>query len=545
MKHKLFLSGVLAIFIAACAFAQQEQQKATVLFGAMVEDQFAGDYSYQFIKQENGRNVKVGPFEMKATIKNQYKYKTYWVLNITGKYNLKGNYSNGNLHGLMTMNANLLKSATNGDKASYVSTFSGNFKNGVPNGNFKVEHLGNKVNVNYKDGILVGAYYVKGWSQENLSFTTSGTLNAEGKPIGIWKINNLHGKKEITFSNGVVLNRSDYDADLRAKAKSYASGSISKEKLLKERICVKMDSLMLGYDAWTHILHDGIDWQKIGGYDFSKSNSVKYYYLDRLPTLSSTGFELFKKGAVKYIKEGGSMIPLMDRSGPKEERMKLEAYSRSQNLSYDKESGLYLMYVHQRDVLSEFCIGYPDWSNYMEKIYLLPEQLDELKKLIHEARIENLDKTPITDLKYTVNDRCEYQIGKDFIPCEFDQNIIVFNCYRYSIKPKSIIDKDYVLYFSRDAFEDYFINLGYAAEIQKISPADRQEIIQVKIDKKQEEENLKLEEEKKQKEAQLKLEEEKKLKEAQLKLEEEKKQKETQLLERKNDLLKKATDWFK
>ena len=31
-----------------------------------------------------------------------------------------------------------------------------------------------------------------------------------------------------------------------------------------------MDSLMLGYDAWVHILHNGIDWEKIGGYDFSK-----------------------------------------------------------------------------------------------------------------------------------------------------------------------------------------------------------------------------------------------------------------------------------
>ena len=476
---KRVLISVLSIFIVTYAFAQQ--QKANERFGATVEDRFVGDYTYQFIKQENGKDVKVGPFEMKATINEKYNnYKTFWELKVTGKYNLKGNYSKGNLHGTMTMNANLLKSATNGDKANYTSSFSGNFKNGIPDGNFNVNHLGNKVNVNYKNGVLVGAYYVKGWDSNSLPFTTSGTLNANGKPTGVWKFENVQNKKEVTFSNGVVVNRPDYDANLRTKAKSYASGAISKEKLLKENICVRMDSLMLGYDAWVHILHNGIDWEKIGGYDFSKCNSVKYYYLDRLPTLSSVGFDIFKKGVLQYIKEGGDMQDLSNDNVSKETKLMLESYSKSQNLCYDAGCGLSFILIHKRDNLSEFCIGYPDWSNYIEEIYLLPKQLEELQKLLHEARLENLDKIPITDLDYRVSEGYEYQIKEDFIPCDFDQNIVVFECVNH--RPRSIQNNEKVLYFSRDTFEDYFIQMGYGSTILRCSPENRHEVINKKIE---------------------------------------------------------------
>ena len=87
---KRVLISVLSIFIVTYAFAQQ--QKANERFGATVEDLFTGDYTYQFIKQENGKDVKVGPFEMKATINEKYNnYKTFWELKVTGKYNLKGN----------------------------------------------------------------------------------------------------------------------------------------------------------------------------------------------------------------------------------------------------------------------------------------------------------------------------------------------------------------------------------------------------------------------------------------------------------------------
>lgn len=478
MKNKLFLTCIISTFIVTCTFAQQ--QKAKEVFGATVKELFAGDYTYQFVRQENGKDLKVGPFEMNAAINDKYNnYKTFWELTVTGKYNLKGNYSNGNLHGAVTMNANLLISATNGDKESYKSSFSGYFKNGVPDGNFNVNHVGNKVNVNYKNGVLVGAYYVKGWGSDGVPFTTSGTLNSEGKPTGTWKFENLHSQ-EITFSNAVVVNRSDYDADLRTKAKSYASGSISKEKLLAEKICVRMDSLVLGYDATVNILHDGIDWEKIGGYDFSNPNVVKYYYLDRLPTLSSAGYEKLKKGVLEYIKVGGNTYDLTKDYISEETRVMLESYSKTKNLCFDEGAGLYFMSIHKRDYFSGFCVGYPDWSNYIESIYLLPEQEEELQRLVHEARLENLDKIPITDLQYVVNEGCEYRIKEDFIPCKFDQDIIVFECVVH--RPQSVRDKDDVLYFSRDTFEDYFISNGYGKTILDISPEGRKEIIKNKIE---------------------------------------------------------------
>jgi hypothetical protein len=473
------------------AFAQR--QKETINFLAEFEWNFVGDYTYQYIRQENGKILKDGPFSMVATINDKglpYKYR--YTANLIGKYNLTGNHSNGNLHGALSLDANLSLNATNGDKENLTYTFRGNFKNGIPDGNFKVDYpsYNIKVNVNYRDSILVGGYYVKGIGDDSLPFTTSGTLTSSGKLTGTWKFQSVYGTTEITYSNGVVLNRKDYDADLRAKAQLYASGAISIEELMKENICVKSDYILLGSTAWNQILSNGIAFDKMGGYSFSRSKSVEYEYLDRLPMLSSDGFMKFKEGIVEYIKNGGTLDDLGTWDNLTDERkVVLESYRKSQKLSLDKTCGLYFMNVHHRDQLSEYCIGYPDWSDYSEDIYLSEDQYNEIRQLMHEARMDNIDKTSIADIGFSVSRGYENRISEYFKPSECDQDVltyVLYNNYR----------SDNILYFSRDAFENYFINLGYGEEILKLSPENRREIVQTKIEQKLEEERLKLEEEK-------------------------------------------------
>ena len=331
--------------------------------------------------------------------------------------------------------------------------------------------------MNYNNGILVGAYYVKGWDDRSLPFTTSGTLTSAGKPTGVWKFETVDKKTEVTFSNGIVLNRPDYDSNLRTKAKAYAAGSISKEKLQKENICVRRDSLMIGKDAWSQILHPGIDWEKLGGWSFEKGESVEYYYLDRLPTLSAEGYEKFKNGVIQYIRVGGDMSDLQNDSYGDDHKIMLCSFYKANNgIGFDNDCDLHCISVHKNDVLSKFCIGYPDWSNYIDQIYFSTEQYNELQKLMHEERLKNLDKTPIADTKFSVSKGYEFQIAEYFKPSEVDHNIIVFHS-------DNIHNKDNVLYFSRDAFEDYFIKLGYAKTILEISPEERHE----RINKKNEE----------------------------------------------------------
>lgn len=473
---RLFIFGLL--LFPLCAFAQTH--KETIRFSADSGGpmDFVGDYTYQFIRQQDGSKLEQGPFDMKASINQEFEYKRFWTVTAKGTYNLNGSHSNGNLNGPLTMSANLTMSATNGDKATYSTSFRGNFKNGVPEGNFTVDHKYTqpiKVNVNYKDGVLVGSYYVKGWDDRDLPFMTSGTLTSNGELTGTWTFEDVDKKRYVTFANGVAIKRHDYDGDMCAKAKAYASGSISKESLLNDNICVLKGSLMLGRDAYTQILHKGIAWKKLGGYTFANAGSIEYYYLRRLILLSPEGYEKFKNGLVEYIKFGGERVQPTADYVPEDIRIKSAAYYNANNLKFDAECGLYYMGVNMNfEVFAKYCVG-PIEKTYC-RVYFTMDQYDEIQQLMHETRMLSIDKVPIADLKYSVSSGYEQRIVDDFKQCPFDANVIVYYD-RYSSDRHKM---DEVLYYSRDVYEDYFIAQGCAKVILEASPQDRHDIINQK-----------------------------------------------------------------
>lgn len=473
---RLFIWGLL--LFPLYAFAQTH--KESIIFSADSGGpmDFVGDYTYQFIRQQDGSKLEQGPFDMKASINQEFEYKLLWRATVKGTYNLNGSHSNGNLNGPLTMSANLTMSATNGDNGTYSTLFRGNFKNGVPEGNFTVDHKYTqpiKVNVNYKDGVLVGSYYVKGWDDHSLPFMTSGTLTSNGELTGTWTFENLKEKRYVTFANGVAIKQHDYDTDMCAKAKAYASGSISKESLLKDNICVLKGSLMLGRDAWTQILHNGIDWEKLGGYTFANAESIEYYYLKRLILLSPEGYEKFKNGLVEYIKFGGKRVQPTADYEPEDIRIKSAAYYNANNLTLDEKCGLYYMGVNMNfEVFAKYCVGPIEKTHC--KVYFTMDQYDEIQQLMHEARMLSIDKVPIADLEYSVRSGYEHKIVADFKQCPFDTNVIVYHDL-YSIDRHK---RDEVLYYSRDVFEDYFIAQGCAKTILEASPQDRHDIINKK-----------------------------------------------------------------
>lgn len=473
---RLFIWGLL--LFPLCAFAQTHKESIRFSADSGGPMDFVGDYTYQFIRQQDGSKLEQGPFDMKASINQEFEYKLFWKAIVKGTYNLNGSHSKGNLNGPLTMSANLTMSATNGDNDTYSTSFKGNFKNGVPEGNFVVDHkytLPIKVNVNYKDGVLVGSYYVKGWNDSGLPFMTSGTLTSNGELTGTWTFEDYEKKRYVTFANRVAIKRHDYDDDMCAKAKAYASGAISEESLLNDNICVLRDSLTLGRDAWTQILHKGIAWEKLGGYTFANAESIEYYYLKRLILLSPEGYKKFKNGLVEYIKFGGERVSSTADYEPEDIRIKSAAYYNANNLMFDQKCGLYCMGVNMNfEVFAKYCVGPIEKTHCM--VYFTMDQYDEIQQLMHEARMLSIDKVPIADLNYSVSSGYEYKIVDDFKQCPFDTNVIVY----YDRYSKDRYKRDEVLYYSRDVFEDYFIAQGCAKVILEASPQNRHDIINQK-----------------------------------------------------------------
>lgn len=467
MKRRILLTGIVSILIGCNVFAQR--QKETVNFLAEFEWNFRGDYTYQFILQENGKNLLDGPFDMKATINEKYSgYKTFYTSTITGKYTLTGGHSEGYIHGPLALTANMNFSATNGEKQNYTYSLKGNFNKGIPEGNFVVKYpsYGIDVNVNYKGGKLVGSYSLKA-TEDYLPFSSVGTLTSDSKPTGVWKFSDATSAWQITYLNGVVINRSDYDADLQAKAKSYASGAISKEELAKGNIYVKKDSMALGRDAWMQILHQGIAYDKLGHYAFSSSEFVKFEYLDRLPFFTTEGVEKLKHGLITG--EGLSDFSLRDGFTKGKENLYTEFYSGM--VQYDSSADLYFCEVHKNSTLCDFCVGYPDWTKYYEKIYMTTEQFEDIQKCLHESRMSKMGDYDLSSLKNITE--LHY-----FQPCPYNDSVVVYtyDC-RYYPGCK---------YFNQDEVEDFFIQRGDYEDLLKVWPESRHDVLNEKLSKREE-----------------------------------------------------------
>ena len=99
-------------------------------------------------------------------------------------------------------------------------------------------------------------------------------------------------------------------------------------------------------------------------------------------------------------------------------------------------------------------------------IYITDEQLDGLRRFLHDFRMESIDETPIESLQCS-NPRM-------FVPCSFDENVVAY-AYRNESYPG-------LGYYKIDTFEDYFIELGKYEELLATTPEKRKEIVNAKIE---------------------------------------------------------------
>ena len=304
MKNRLLFLVLLLSFGSGLTLAQRQQKSEDYMNSAFDDIPFNlyGKLNYGYIVGDDGKNLKDGSLTAKCSINEKIEGLTdngYERVNIVGTFNMNANYQKGMLNGSISSN---YKVALNNENKT--ASMSGSFLKGVPNGNFVVKrHLGLKttLNANYKNGILVGAYSCSLFNEDNRVVKYNGTLTQNGKLNGKWNLND----DIATFQNGFLISISSKDKSTKPalvdKAKKYLAGTITKEQLFEEHIVVKKDSIKLGEYARIAIFRDsGIEFEKIGGYDFREPNVIYYEYLEEVAKLSDKGYEALKKANIDY-----------------------------------------------------------------------------------------------------------------------------------------------------------------------------------------------------------------------------------------------------
>lgn len=290
----LYFLGFLSLYSAEIS---AQRQQVTEFYRPPLDIPMEGKITYSYIVGKDGDNIKDGPLSIKASINNFQRYVQLQKMTINGNYNLTANYKNGDMNGVLTLNSRT--TYTHGSRSQVESfTLNGNFKDGIPNGNFVANYVTTveaKMNVNYNNGKLVGPYMVDYSTALVDREAIKGTLTQNGELTGRWDFNYIDERFTYTFLKGVRLSSSGKDSStppaLVEKARQLANGTITEEKLREQGIMVFEDSIDLGIHTNRIILRDNvISFRDLRGCDFSTPNFKKFRYLEKVEYLTDEGF---------------------------------------------------------------------------------------------------------------------------------------------------------------------------------------------------------------------------------------------------------------
>ena len=310
MKKLFFLCfwGILLLLPSISLTAQTQISENYLITGPWTD--YVAPMKYSYTVSDEGERVMNGPISISGK-----QNETYGNVTITGSYVLKASAKNGYLNGAMSVKANYhgVKQLFRGQEVEdYAYSFSGNFINGVPNGTFtaKATNFGSST-VTYKQGILVGAYYVDEIIDDRI-LTIKGSFNDAGKMVGVWDIKKYGDTEVWEFVNGVRVRLSSKQSESTPKqiemAKKYASGTITKEALEEEGYFPVQDSIALGdYSSDLYFLKFIVDWDKMPARSFKEGLWVKYSYLYNLLPLPAREFE---KVLSNYQYNGEAPLPV-------------------------------------------------------------------------------------------------------------------------------------------------------------------------------------------------------------------------------------------
>lgn len=308
-------------FLSLCsAEISAQRQQVTEFYRPPLDIPMEGKITYSYIVGKDGDNIKDGPLSIKASINNFQRYVQLQKMTINGNYNLTANYKNGDMNGALSLNSRT--TYTHGSRSQVESfTLNGNFKDGIPNGNFVANYVTTveaKMNVNYNNGKLVGPYMVDYSTALVDREAIKGTLTQNGELTGRWDFNYIDERFTYTFLKGVRLSSSGKDSStppaLVEKARQLANGTITEEKLREQGIMVFEDSIDLGVHTNRIILRDNvISFRDLRGCDFSTPNFKKFKYLKKMEYLTDEGFNVLISSIRKAIIENDYNVDNFDK----------------------------------------------------------------------------------------------------------------------------------------------------------------------------------------------------------------------------------------
>lgn len=373
------------VFLSLCsAEISAQRQQVTEFYRPPLDIPMEGKITYSYIVGKDGDNIKDGPLSIKASINNFQRYVQLQKMTINGNYNLTANYKNGNMNGALALNSRT--TYTHGSRSQVESfTLNGNFKDGIPNGNFVANYVTTveaKMNVNYNNGKLVGPYMVDYSTALVDREAIKGTLTQNGELTGRWDFNYIDERFTYTFLKGVRLSSSSKDSStppaLVEKARQLANGTITEEKLREQGIMVFEDSIDLGIHTNRIILRDNIiSFRDLRGCDFSTPNFKKFKYLKKMEYLTDEGFNVLINSIRKAIIENDYNVDNFDKLVQCNDHFERTIATDERGMKYVK-TGAYYYYL---TTAGEFK------GTSIDRFYLtkaqaaaLPGKIDEIKR---------------------------------------------------------------------------------------------------------------------------------------------------------------------
>lgn len=372
-------------FLSLCsAEISAQRQQVTEFYRPPLDVPMEGKITYSYIVGKDGDNIKDGPLSIKASINNFQRYVQLQKMTINGNYNLTANYKNGDMNGALSLNSRT--TYTHGSRSQVESfTLNGNFKDGIPNGNFVANYVTTveaKMNVNYNNGKLVGSYMVDYSTALVDREAIKGTLTQNGELTGRWDFNYIDERFTYTFLKGVRLSSSGKDTStppaLVEKARQLANGTITEEKLREQGIMVFEDSIDLGVHANRIILRDNvISFRDLRGCDFSTPNFKKFKYLEKVEYLTDEGFNVLISSIRKAIIENDYNVDNFDKLVQCNDHFERTIATDERGMKYVK-TGAYYYYLTTAGEFKGTSID--RFYLTKEQAAALPGKIDEIKR---------------------------------------------------------------------------------------------------------------------------------------------------------------------
>ena len=252
MKKTLFLI-FLAFTLSAVAQNKvvHKSEKNYRIPGYQLDMQ--GTFDYNYYEDARGEYVKHGTFNLIGKNRQEF-VKFRKKMTVTETYTATGKYVDGWLDGLVTIKRRLQQ-----NNEVWEWTLTANFKNGLPNGEWKTVYKDPGTTNTYaichfKEGALIGLIDLNWWKGNNGDFTRShkkamkGEIDAERRYHGTWHVETTDGiTTEYEFEHGTlyrvierdkdgnVINKADQDPTCIQKAKEAATritnGELNEDQL--------------------------------------------------------------------------------------------------------------------------------------------------------------------------------------------------------------------------------------------------------------------------------------------------------------------------